>query len=117
MLINPAVQDPMDFPLVRVIQLDWWWWVYGSVGILTRASDRPSQNTCDDTFSIMGKGPKKQWSNFSEGQVVQMFCESSQTMSPTLNGGIGRSHDVEWTSYCLRVHETWSQRYRCNFLR
>src|SRR5882724_6079475 len=36
--INPAVQDLMNFPLIRVIQLDWWWWVHGSVGDLTRAS-------------------------------------------------------------------------------
>ena len=36
--INPAVKDPMDFPLIGVIQLDQWWWVYCSVGYLTRAS-------------------------------------------------------------------------------
>jgi len=36
--INPTVQDPMNFPLVGVPQLDWWWRVYGSVGDLTRAS-------------------------------------------------------------------------------
>src|SRR5882724_4604891 len=36
--INPAVQDPVNFPLIGVVQLDRWWWVYGSVGDLTRAS-------------------------------------------------------------------------------
>jgi len=36
--IDPTVQDPMNFPLVGVPQLDWWWRVYGSVGDLTRAS-------------------------------------------------------------------------------
>jgi len=38
MVIDPTVQDPMNFPLVGVPQLDWWWRVYGSVGDLTRAS-------------------------------------------------------------------------------
>ena len=37
-VINPAVKDPMDFPLIGVVQLDQWWWVYGSFGNLTRAS-------------------------------------------------------------------------------
>src|SRR5882724_10117696 len=46
-----------------------------------------------------------------------MFHESSQTVSPTLNGGIGRHRDVEWTLYCLRAHETWPWRYRCSSLR
>src|SRR5882724_3003490 len=36
--IDPAVQDPMDFPLIRVLQLDWRWWVQDSVGDLTRTS-------------------------------------------------------------------------------
>ena len=36
--INPAVQDLIDFPLVRVLQLNWWWWVHDSVGDLTRTS-------------------------------------------------------------------------------
>jgi len=38
MVINPAVQDPMKLPLSGVVQLDQWWWVYGSVGNLARAS-------------------------------------------------------------------------------
>ena len=37
MAINLDVQDLMNFPLVGVIQLDQWWWVYGSVVNLTRA--------------------------------------------------------------------------------
>src|SRR5882724_7186841 len=82
-----------------------------------RARDRPSQNACDDTFSTIRKGPRKQWSSFFEGQVVLMFHESIQTVSLTLNWGIGRHCDVEWTSYCLREQETWSRRYRCNSLR
>src|SRR5882724_6730967 len=81
------------------------------------ARDRPSQKVWDDTFSTIGKGPRKQWSIFFEGWVVWMFCESSQTVFPTLNGGIGRCHNTEWTSYCLRVCETWLQRYRCRSLR
>ena len=38
MMVNPAVKDPMDFPLIGVVQLDRGWGVYGSVGDLTRAS-------------------------------------------------------------------------------
>jgi len=38
MAIKPAVEDLIDFPLIGVIQLDQWWWVYCSVGDLTRAS-------------------------------------------------------------------------------
>ena len=30
--------------------------------------------------------------------MVLMFRESSQTVSLTLNGGIGRHHNAEWTS-------------------
>ena len=71
--------------------------------ICNRAKDRPSQNACDDTFSMIEKGPRKQWSSFLEGQVVWMFCASSQTVSLTSNGGIGRHCDVEWTLYCLRA--------------
>ena len=36
--IKPAVENLIGFPLVGVVQPDWWWWVYGSVGDLTRAS-------------------------------------------------------------------------------
>src|SRR5882724_8833144 len=121
--INPAVQDPMNFPLIGVVQLDRWWWIYGSVGNLTRASglqqrhmehrrmrdrarDRPSWNACDDT-SIIRKGPRKQWSSFFEGRVVLMFCESSQTVSLTLNWGVRRHHDAEWASFCLRARDIW----------
>src|SRR5882724_1154215 len=80
------------------------------------ARDRPSQNACDDTFSTIGKGPRKRWSSFFEGCVVLMFRESSQTVSPTLNGGIRRHRDVEWTSYCLRSRDIWSQRYKWSSL-
>jgi len=38
MVIKPAVQDLIDFPLIRVIQLNQWWGVYCSVGDLTRDS-------------------------------------------------------------------------------
>ena len=38
MTIKSTVEDLMNLPLVRVIQLDQWWWVYGSVGNLTGAS-------------------------------------------------------------------------------
>src|SRR5882724_2767759 len=79
--------------------------------------DRPSWNTCDDTFSTLGKGPRKRWSSFLEGRVVQIFCKSSQTVSLTLNGGIGRRCDVEWTSYCLRARDIWLRRYRWSSLR
>src|SRR5882724_9385386 len=72
-----------------------------------RARDRPSQNACDDTFSTIRKGPRKWWLSFFEGRVVLMFHESSQTVSPTLNGGIRRHHDAEWTSYCLRAQDIW----------
>src|SRR5882724_9050488 len=82
-----------------------------------RAKDRPSRNACDDAFSRIGKGPREQWSSFFEGRVVLMFCKSIQTVSLTLNGGIGRHHDAEWTSYCLRAQAIWSQRYRCSSLR
>jgi len=46
-----------------------------------------------------------------------MFHESSQTVSLTLNGGIRRHQEAEWTSYCLRAWEIWSWRYSCNSLR
>jgi len=36
--VDPAVQDPMDLPLIGVVQLDWGWGVYGPVGDPTRAS-------------------------------------------------------------------------------
>src|SRR5882724_9282329 len=72
------------------------------------ARDRPSQKVWDDTFSTIGKGPRKRWSSFFEGRVVLMFCESNQTVSLTLNGGIGRRHNVEWTSYCLMAWDIWS---------
>src|SRR5882724_9570754 len=78
-----------------------------------RARDRPRRNTCDDTFSTIGKGPRKRWSSFLEGRVVQMFRESSQTVSPTLNEGIRRHRDTAWASYSLRVQVIWSRRYRC----
>src|SRR5882724_4684203 len=80
--------------------------------ICNNTRDRPSQNTCDDTFSTIGKGPRKRWSSFLEGWVVQIFHESSQTVSPTFNRGIGRCHDAEWTSYCLRARDIWLKRYR-----
>src|SRR5882724_5446402 len=38
MTIDPAVQDPVDFPLVGVLQLNWWWRFYGPVRNPTRAS-------------------------------------------------------------------------------
>src|SRR5882724_2440084 len=81
------------------------------------ARDRPSRNACDDTFSTIGKGPRKQWSSFFDGRVVRMFHESSQTVSTTLNGGIGRRRDAEWTSYCLRAQDIWSRRYIWSSLR
>ena len=34
-----------------------------------------------------------------------MFHESSQTVSLTLNRGIRRHQDAEWTSYCLRARD------------
>jgi len=37
-------------------------------------------------------------------------------MSQTLNWGIGRHCDVEWTSYCLRAHETWFVEVQMQFL-
>src|SRR5882724_10979833 len=76
-------------------------WNMGSMH--DRAKDRPGRNACNDTFSTIRKGPRKRWSSFFEGQVVLMFHESSQTVSPTLNGGIGRRCDAEWTLYCLRA--------------
>src|SRR5882724_4943891 len=36
--INTTVQDLVNFPLIGVVQLNRGWWVYGSVGDLTRAS-------------------------------------------------------------------------------
>src|SRR5882724_5861865 len=33
MPIDPAVKDPMNFPLVGIVQLDQWWWVYDLLGI------------------------------------------------------------------------------------
>jgi len=80
------------------------------------ARDRPSQNACDETFSTIGKGPRKRWSSFFEGRVVRMFRASSQTVSPTLNGGIGRRRAAEWTSYCLRAHDIWSRRLQMELL-
>jgi len=38
MMVDSAVKNPMDFPLIGVIQLNQWQRVYGSVGDLTRAS-------------------------------------------------------------------------------
>src|SRR5882724_10232819 len=80
-----------------------------------RSRARPSWKAWDDTFSMIGKGPRKQWSSLFEGQVILMLCESNQTASPTLNGGIGCC-DTEWALYCLRAQETWLWRYRCNSL-
>src|SRR5882724_4060657 len=37
-MIDPTVQDPMDFPFVGVVQLDWWWGCCGPVGDLTTTS-------------------------------------------------------------------------------
>jgi len=51
---------------------------------------------------MIGKGLRKRWSSFLEGRVVLMFCASSQMVSPTLNGGIGKRHDVEWTSILFK---------------
>src|SRR5882724_10502963 len=51
------------------------------------ARDRPSRNACDDTFSTIGKGPRKRWMSFFEGRVVWIFRESSQTVSPNLEWG------------------------------
>src|SRR5882724_7801028 len=82
-----------------------------------RARDRPSQKECYDTFSVIGKGPRKRWLRFFKGRVVLLFHKSSQTVSLTWNGGIGRCCDAEWASYCLRAQEIWSWRYRCNSLR
>src|SRR5882724_3971271 len=82
-----------------------------------RARDRPSRNACDHTFSTIGKGPRKRWLSFFDRRVVRMFRESSQTVSPTLNGGIGRRRDTEWTSYCLRAQDIWSRRYIWSSLR
>src|SRR5882724_6518409 len=50
------------------------------------ARDRPSWNACDNTFSMIGKGPRKRWSSFFEGRVVRMFRASSQTF-PDLEWG------------------------------
>jgi len=38
MMVNSAVKDPRDFPLIGVIQFNQWQWVYSSVGDITRAS-------------------------------------------------------------------------------
>src|SRR5882672_9433747 len=76
-----------------------------------RARDRPSRNTCDDTFSMIGKGPRKRWSSFFEGHVVLILRESSHMVSPTRNGGIGSRRGAEWTWYCLRAWAIWSRRY------
>ena len=37
-VIHPTVKYLIDLPFIGVIQLDWWQWIYGSVGDLTRAS-------------------------------------------------------------------------------
>src|SRR5882724_4663051 len=81
------------------------------------ARDRPSRNACDETFSTIGKGPRKQWSSFFEGRVVQMFCASSQTVSPTLNGGIGRRHAAVFFFKQKTAYDIWSRRYRWSSLR
>jgi len=47
MTVNSAVKNLMDLPLVRVIQLDWWQGVYGSVGNLTRTSGLQQQHVED----------------------------------------------------------------------
>ena len=39
MAIKTAVKDLIDFPLIRVIQLNWWRWIDHSTGDLTRASE------------------------------------------------------------------------------
>jgi len=62
-----------------------------------KARDRPSQNACDDTFSMIGKGPQEVMVELLQGRVVLMFRESSQTVALTLNGGIGRRCNAEWT--------------------
>src|SRR5882724_8657826 len=82
-----------------------------------RARDRPSRNACNDTFSMSRKGPRKRWSSFFEVRVVLMFHESSQTVSLTLNWGIIRHRNAEWTLYCWKPREIWSQRSRCSSLR
>ena len=38
MAINSAVQDPMNLPLIGVVQFDRRWWIDHPVGDLTRAS-------------------------------------------------------------------------------
>jgi len=45
MTVDSAVKNPMDLPLVRVVQLNRWWGVYGCVGNLTRASGRDGCTT------------------------------------------------------------------------
>jgi len=49
--------------------------------------------------------------------VVLMFWASSQTVSPTLMGGLGGVADTEWTSYCLMGTRYRSRRYRWSSLR
>ena len=36
MVIKLAVEDLIDLPLVRIGQLDWWWWVDYPIGDVTR---------------------------------------------------------------------------------
>jgi len=38
LMVKLAVEDLIDFPLIRVIQFNWWWCVQYPVGDLTSAS-------------------------------------------------------------------------------
>src|SRR5882672_7339224 len=38
MVIELAVEDPIDLPLIIISQLNWWWWVDYPVGDTTRTS-------------------------------------------------------------------------------
>jgi len=58
-MVNPAVKNLMDFPLVGVGQLDWWQGVYGSVGDLTRASGLQQQHMEDRVNSGQSEGQTK----------------------------------------------------------
>ena len=46
-VVELAIEDLMDFPLVGVVQLNWGWWVCDSVGDLTSASGLQQQHMED----------------------------------------------------------------------
>jgi len=47
--------------------------------IRNSARDGPSRNACNDTFSMIGKGPRKRWSSFLKGgglDIPQVYPDS-----------------------------------------